>query len=466
MRIHIVGICGRIYAHLAKELVRLGHEVTGSDDRPMPPVSDFLKENNLSCAPSFSPGNLDGSCELVLANALYPGDNVELAKARELGIPVSNFAQYLGEHFLGQSRNIVVAGSYGKTTTAAMLAWIMESAGKGPGWLVGGPCTNLAGKHVRLREGGWWVLEGDEYRCSWDDSSPKFRHYHPEIGVITAFDHVHQDQFESLEETAGLFRKFVGSVRAGGTVFLADTPLIREKILPSCRVKAVTVGFGEGADERIVHDGWRDGRNRFSLKGMVFDLGLRGRHSCMNAALAALAAEAAGVGLEKSSEALRSFLGVGGRLETVIECDELAVISDLAIYPRSIAEVVSSAAGSCCGRRLGVLFQPRYTLGDEADYYEGLAKAFSGVDLLLLADAVNFPGIPKAFDFDPERLKVLLPASVRIVDAGPAMKSQEVWKRHVREGDAWLIMVEPLFPEPLRSIRQFTAADFADAGAE
>ena len=125
MIIHIVGICGRIYAHLAKELVRLGYAVTGSDDRPMPPISDFLKENNIPCAPSFSADNLDPSTGLVLANALYPNDNVELAKARELGIPVSNFARYLGEEFLAESRNIVVAGSYGKTTTAAMLSWIM-----------------------------------------------------------------------------------------------------------------------------------------------------------------------------------------------------------------------------------------------------------------------------------------------------------------------------------------------------
>ena len=463
MRIHIVGICGRIYAHLAKGLVLLGHEVTGSDDRPMPPISEFLKKHKLSCSPIFFAENLASSTELVLANALYPDDNVELVKARELGIPVSNFARYLGEQFLGKSRNIVVAGSYGKTTTTAMLAWIMEFAGKNPGWVVGGSCDDLAREHVRLRDGGWWVLEGDEYRCSSDDPLPKFRHYHPEIGVITALDYVHQDQFESLEETAGLFRGFVESVRTGGTVFMADMPLIRECILPFCTLQTVLVGFQEGATERILEKGWSDSRNRFVLRGIGFDIGLRGRHSCLNASLAALAAEAAGVPLQKSSEALRTFHGVGERLETIVDNAELTIISDLAIYPRSIAEVVRAVASTSFGKRFAIIFQPRYTLGDEEDYYVELAKAFSGVDLVLLTDAVNFPGIAKSFCFNAERLISKLQSSTMVVKVGPAMKSQDVWREHVQKNDAWLILVEPLFPEPIRSIREIVKVKKVDS---
>ena len=142
-------------------------------------------------------------------------------------------------------------------------------------------------------------------------------------------------------------------------------------------------------------------------------------------------------------------------METVIDRDDLTVISDLAIYPRSIAEVVSALREGSRQGRLAVLFQPRYTLGDEEDYYGGLAKAFSGVDLLMLADAVNFPGISGAFCFDPERLKVLLPDDAHIINVGPAMKCFENWRDQVRPGDSWLVMVEPLFPEPLRSIRTF-----------
>jgi UDP-N-acetylmuramate: L-alanyl-gamma-D-glutamyl-meso-diaminopimelate ligase len=427
----------------------------------MPPILDFLKDHNLSCAPAFSRENLAPSTELVLANALYPNDNVELVKAQELGIPVSNFARYLGENFLAESRNIVVAGSYGKTTTAAMLSWIMEFAGKDPGWLVGGPCPNLSGEHVRMRQGGWWVLEGDEYRSSPDDPEPKFRYFNPEIGVITALDYVHQDQFESLEETAELFRSFVRDVR--GTVFMSDTPLARESILPSCPNHTVLVGFGEDATERVTDHGWRSGRNRFVLRGISFDIGLRGRHSCLNATLAALAAEAAGVTLEESARALRAFRGVVGRLETIIDHDDLTVVYDIAVYPHSIAEIVSSIAASSFGKRFGVLFQPRYTLGDEEKYYQGLAKAFSETDLLLLADAVNFLGIPKAFSFHVDRLEALLPVSTKVVQIGPTMQSMGLWREYVRKGDSWLIMVEPLFPEPVRSIRNFDLDCSAEA---
>lgn len=299
------------------------------------------------------------------------------------------------------------------------------------------------------------MLEGDEYRTSADDASPKFRHYNTQIGIITALDYVHQDQFESLEVAAELFRGFLESIPEGGVAFLADTHLIRETILPARRGKVVLVGFGKECDERVIAEGWRDGRNRFSVRDIPFDLGLRGRHSCLNAALAALAAEAAGVSLEESAAALRTFDGVGGRLETVLDRDDLTVISDLAIYPRSIAEVVSSVRESSRGRRFAVLFQPRYTLGDEEAYYRGLAEAFAGLDLLMLAEAVNFPGISKAFPFEAQRLISLIPTSTSVIEVGPAMKSMDSWSGHVRDGDVWLVMVEPLFPEPLQSIRKF-----------
>ena len=454
MRIHIVGMCGKIYAPLARQLRMAGHLVTGSDDQPVPPVSDYLADNGIFCFPNFSADHMDPATELVLANAAYPPDNVELVRARELGIPDSHFPRFLGETFLKHSRNIVVAGSYGKTTTASMAAWILEFAGLAPGWLVGGSCPNLP-ERVRLDARDWWVLEGDEYPSGPDDPAPKFRYYHPEIGVLTAIDHVHQDKFPTFGAVESLFHEFIGSIKEGGALIAADTPLIRRMVKSSCKVSGVTVGFDKVAGITLSEPAWRDGRTIFTLKGVRFSLALRGRIACLNASLAALAAEAAGIPLSRSAEALLEYQGVLERQEVIVETPQLTVIHDSGLYPRSLSGVVSGVTASSEGRRICVLFQPRYTIGDEELYYLELGRAFDGVEKLLIADAVNPPGIPRVFDFDFERFIRCLPAGIEARQIGPAMSCYPQWESDVRSGDTWLVLVEPLFPEPVRSIRSF-----------
>lgn len=451
MKIHIVGMCGRIYAPLAKALADQGHTVTGSDDRPMPPVSDFLAEYGLKCAPNFAAENLPDNADLVLVNAFYGAGNVEVDKARAMRIPIDHFAHFLGKRYLISTRNAVVTGSYGKTTTSSMLAWILLHHGLDPGWLVGGSCENL-GEYLRIRETGPWVLEGDEYRCSADDPSPKFRHYNPAVGIVTAIDHVHQDLIGSLDETEALFADFASSVKQA--LFVADTPGIRRVLAAHVRCGMEAVGFQETADRRIMDYRWEKGASRFSFLGVNFSLPLRGAHSCLNAALAISASEQFGISAVDGAAALRGYRGVKERQEVLIDTPDLTVIHDSGIYPRSIAQVVAGVASSSEGRRVCLLLHPRYTLGDPGIYHSELAQAISGVNLLLIADAVNIPGIKGAFEFDLESLRRHLAGWQTVTPIGPAMKCFDAWKRAVQPGDVWLILTEPLFPEPVASIRE------------
>ena len=447
-------MCGRIYASLARSLAEQGHVVTGSDDRPMPPVSDYLIRHGLRCAPTFSVENLNPATDLVLTGTYYGIENIETAKARELGIPISNFARFLGENYLQGTRNAVVVGSYGKTTTSSMLAWILEQNGRDPGWLVGGVSSDL-GDYLRLREHGCWVLEGDEYRSGPDDPAPKFHYYNPEIVIVTALDHVHQDQFDTMEEAVALFADFISTVKESGAIFAADDPLIRSGLASHSHCPFVTVGFSESADIPLSSPIRKDGRTSFIMKGVEFSLSLRGGHSCVNAALAASAAEALGVPLKDSASALLKYRGIKERQEVLIDSQELTIIHDSGIYPKSIAKVVSGIADSVPGRRLCVLFHPRYTLGDPEMYYREIAHAFCNIDCFLVADAVNFPGIQGAFDFSLDNLMKFLPERLEPKPVGPAMKCFENWRKEVLPGDVWLILVEPMFPEPVASIRSY-----------
>ena len=450
MKIHIIGMCGRIYAPLAKALAEQGHLITGSDDRPMPPVSDFLAEHGLKCTPRFAEENLPDDADLVLVNAFYGEGNPERDKALRQGMSMDHFAGFLGSRYLQHTRNAVVTGSYGKTTTTSMLAWILFHQGLDPGWLVGGSCENL-GEYLRIRERGPWVLEGDEYRCSADDPSPKFRHYNPTVGIVTAIDHVHQDLIDSLEETEALFADFASSVKEA--LFVSDTPQIRRVITPHARCRLGTVGFQETADRRITDYRWENGASHFSFLGENFSLPLRGVHSCLNAALAASAAGEFGITPADSAQALRDYLGVKERQEVLIDTPDLTVIHDSGIYPRSIAQVVAGIVSSSEGRRICLLLHPRYTLGDAETYYRELARALSGVSRLLVADAVNIPGIRGSFEFRLEHLREHLIEEPHTTSIGPAMKCFDAWRQAVQSGDVWLILTEPLFPEPVTSIR-------------
>jgi UDP-N-acetylmuramate: L-alanyl-gamma-D-glutamyl-meso-diaminopimelate ligase len=463
--IHFVGLCGKVTAPLAAELVRWGYAVSGSDANVQPPAADYLRSQGLHCRQGFSADHVAHRPDVVLAGPLCGNENPEVAAARAAGSEIANFASFLGREFLSRSRNAVVAGSFGKTTTTAMLTTIMRAAGRDPAWVVGGDCPDLP-KPVHLRNGGFWILEGDEYPSGVDDSAPKFSHYRPETAVITSLDWVHQNRIPSLEATVGLMAGLVRSTRGKGPVFAADDFNIRRHLLPACpRGRIKTVGFSRSAEIRLGGPTQGADRGLFTLQGVGFNLGLRGKFACTNAALAALAAQAWGVALEESADALARFRGVAGRQEVLIASDELTVVYDLGLYPRSVGRLVRAFAASCRGRRLCVLFQPRHTLGRSEVYHRSLAAAFAPAGLVLLAEAINLPAARKVFPFDPQRLRRHLPASAELKEVGPALESFPAWRSEVRRGDVWLIMTEPLYPEPLASIRNFVRNLREKAGA-
>jgi len=419
------------------------------------PAARILRDSKISIHQGYSPENITGKEDVLLAGALCGPDNPEVRRAHDLGVPVSNFARFLGEQFLSDGHTAVVTGSFGKTSTTAMLAFIHLEAGLDPGWLVGGECRALPSA-VRLRRGGFWVLEGDEYPSGVEDTSPKFSHYKPEIGVVTSLAHVHPNKIPSLGATARLFAEFVGSVGGTSPVFAANDPVVRRKLLPACRSGSVqTVGFGRSADVRLVGPTCTGAKTSFKLEGVTFSLSTRGRFACTNAALAALAARAWGVSLETSAATLSRFPGVSGRQEVLKESPGLTVVHDMGVHPLSVGKVVNAFARRKGNRRLCILFQPRHTLGDSKAYHRDLARAFSYADLVLLADAINLPLATGTFVFESGMLAQFAPAKLPTVQVGPALSCFARWRDSVEEGDIWLIFTEPLYPEPLTSIRAY-----------
>src|SRR6202035_3901733 len=221
--IHVIGIGGSAMAPLAGMLRERGFRVTGSDSGVYPPPSTLLESLGISFFHSFDAANLTPAPDLVIVGNIIARGNPELEEVLDRKISYRSMPEILEEIFLPGRHSIVVSGTHGKTTTTAMLAWIFETAGKKPNFLVGGVAENF-GKSYGLGGGEEFILEGDESETAFWDRGPKFFHYHPDDLIITSFEYDHADIYPDFETYQLAFRRLVNLVpRRGRTVIWGDS---------------------------------------------------------------------------------------------------------------------------------------------------------------------------------------------------------------------------------------------------
>src|SRR5271165_1786571 len=219
--IHLIGICGTAMASLAGMLQERGHRVTGSDASAYPPMSTFLESLGLPVAQPFAEANLDPRPDLVVVgNALSRG-NVELERVLDERIPFCSLPQILHDEFLVSKEVLVVAGTHGKTTTTSMLAWIFETAGLQPSFLIGGIAENF-GRSFGLGDGKHFILEGDEYDTAFFDKGPKFLHYFPDSVILTSVEFDHADIYKDLDAVETAFKRLVNLIPRRGRIVAFD----------------------------------------------------------------------------------------------------------------------------------------------------------------------------------------------------------------------------------------------------
>ena len=185
-RIHLIAVCGTGMGSLAAMLKRSGYEVSGSDQNIYPPMSTLLEELEIKPLPGFSPAHLNPPPDLVIIGNAVSKTNLEVQEVLKNDLSYLSFPQALATFFLEGRRPVVITGTHGKTTTSALMAWVLESAGYDPGCMIGGWARNFSG-NSKLGRGRFFVVEGDEYDTAFFDKRPKFLHYQPNIGVITSF---------------------------------------------------------------------------------------------------------------------------------------------------------------------------------------------------------------------------------------------------------------------------------------
>ncbi len=388
MRIHVLGICGTFMGGLALLAREAGHVVSGSDANVYPPMSDQLREAGIDVREGYDPRHLDPEPDcVVIGNALSRG-NPAVEHVLDRGLAYTSGPQWLAEHLLAGRWVLGVAGTHGKTTTSAMLAWILEYAGLAPGFLVGGVPLDF-GVSARSGEAPFFVVEADEYDTAFFDKRSKFVHYRPRTAILNNLEYDHADIFPDLAAIQRQFHHLVRTVPGNGLLVVPtadahlDTVLATGCWTPVERFAAAEEGSGWTA--RDVDPG----ETAFTVSCDGAELGRvtwtqSGRHNVANALAALAAARHAGVPPAVGIEALGRFRGVKRRMELRGTVDGIAVYDDFAHHPTAIATTLAGLRGRVGGARIVAVLEPRSNTMRLGHHAETLGPALTGADRVLL----------------------------------------------------------------------------------
>lgn len=384
MDLYFLGIGGTLMGNLALLAREAGHRVRGSDAGIYPPMSDVLADAGIEVGEGWDPAWMSPEPDLViLGNANLPRGHPAVEHILDRGIPFASGAEWLGRDLLAGRHVIAVAGTHGKTTTTAMVAWILECAGLEPGYLVGGVPVDFS-HSARLGSGTHFVVEADEYDCSYFDRRSKFVHYHPRTLVLNNLEYDHADIFPDLAAIQLQFHNLLRTVPASGRIIAPRSDQGLEGVLemgcwtPIDRISAEpdTDARHAGATGRRprVHGRdtgtlWRavDTRADGSSFGVQDGSGERGRvewallgqHNVANGLAAIGAAAHAGVEPEQAVSALSSFRGVKRRMELIHESPALRVYDDFAHHPTAIRTTLQGLRDAVGNETIIAVIEPR-----------------------------------------------------------------------------------------------------------
>jgi len=400
---HFIGICGTAMGSVAAALQARGFTVTGSDERMYPPMSTFLTERGVRLSEGYAAENIPAEADLiVIGNALSRG-NVEVEAVLNRRLSYLSLPETLKLFFLRGKHNLVVTGTHGKTTTSALLAWILQHAGLAPAYMIGGIANNL-GQGCSLHDSKYTVIEGDEYDTAFFDKRSKFLHYLPELVIVNNIEFDHADIFANLDEIKLSFRRLLNVVPTEGMVLVnADDPHAVE-VAQGCRAQLVEVGFSPNAARHIRDVHYHADGTELTLLDHRFHTRLVGEFNVRNAAMAISAAHVYGVELEVIAAALERFEGVKRRQEIRGTVRGITLIDDFGHHPTAIRETLRGLRHRYPGRRLWALFEPRSNTTRRAIFQHDLPAALGEADGVILAQVARMEQLPAEERLNPERV--------------------------------------------------------------
>ncbi|HZV39370.1 MAG TPA: UDP-N-acetylmuramate:L-alanyl-gamma-D-glutamyl-meso-diaminopimelate ligase [Pseudoxanthomonas sp.] len=393
-KIHILGIAGTFMGGVAALARELGHKVEGSDQAIYPPMSTQLEKLGIALMQGYLPENISLDCdEIVIGNALSRG-NAAVEAVLDAGRRYNSGAQWLAEHVLPGRDVLAVAGTHGKTTTTTILTYLLEAAGRTPGFLIGGVAEDF-GVSARVGKGREFVVEADEYDTAFFDKRSKFVHYRPLVAILNNLEYDHADIFPDVAAIQRQFHHLVRTVpRRGRLIVNGHDAHLAEVLAMGCWTPAEKFGFDasfdwsarklrdDGSAFVVLHDGVEVGTVEWPLLG---------DHNVLNAVAALAACAAVGVDVAKVIPALAEFRSVKRRLEMIGEADGVTVYDDFAHHPTAIRTTLQGLRAKVGKARIVVAMEPRSNsmrLGAHAD---ALAPSLDDADAVVFLARPELP---------------------------------------------------------------------------
>ncbi len=390
MHLHFIGIAGTAMGSVAVACAEAGYHVTGSDEGVYPPMSDVLSAAGIRWHNGFDGDRLLGMAPdlVVVGNAISRG-NTELEAVLDHRLPMTSMAGFIGTHFIDRNTSIVCTGTHGKTTTSSMTAWILEHAGRRPGFLIGGvPYGFRSGcravpAEINNTHAGVFVSEGDEYDTAFFDKRSKFVHYRPTIAIINNIEFDHADIFDSIDDIVWSFQQMIRIVPRTGCLFVnADDPVAVDAV-KGAPAPVHLVGFGPEATIQITVEERSSEGSTWALQREgeplgTFRLSMTGDHNLRNATMAVLACVEAGVTADEARLAIAAYQPPKRRLEVIGTWQSCTVVDDFAHHPTAIRATIQALAQQYPQSRLHVIFEPRSNTTTRAFFQHELAACFAG----------------------------------------------------------------------------------------
>ena len=437
MHIHILGICGTFMGGIAALAKAVGHRVSGSDQNVYPPMSTQLADLGVEVQQGYLPRHLDPAPDCVVVGNVMTRGNPAVEYLLDSRIPFTSGPEWLYQHVLRERWVLAVAGTHGKTTTASILAWILEHAGLAPGFLIGGIPVNF-GVSARLGEAPFFVVEADEYDCAFFDKRAKFVHYHPRTLILNNLELDHADIYQDLEAIAWQFHQLLRIVPGQGKVIVnAGDGNLMDVLERGCWTP--TEKFS--ASPELEAD-WRQvGRHDPAFREFEFEVdgqpagrvvsALSGEHNLENILAAMAAARHAGVPVHAAVDALAEFRGVKRRMEVRAEIAGVTVFDDFAHHPTAIAKTLDGLRRIVGEKRIIAVLEPRSNTMRMGIHGDKLPQSLSGADLVWMYKPPNLA-------WNIEGSSTILGDKLRIVsDIGELIQDLAV---ELRPGDQVVVM--------------------------
>lgn len=390
MKIHILGICGTFMGGVALLAKEFGIDVSGSDENVYPPMSTLLESQGINLSSGFSPSKLTEDIDqIVIGNVMTRGmDVVEHVLNKKM--PYTSGPQWLFENILKDRWVLAVSGTHGKTTTASILAWILEYAGLKPGFLIGGVPENF-GVSARLGDSPFFVVEADEYDTAFFDKRSKFVHYHPNTLVLNNLEYDHADIFPDLDAIKTQFHHLMRMLPSEGLAIANGGEKNIEDVLEKGCWTPVESFSAEPDD---IDTGWS--ANYINPDGSEFEVlldnetqgtvqwDLLGKHNVNNALAAIAASRHAGVPVEHAIAALTEFKGIKRRMELRGEVNGVKVYDDFAHHPTAIETTLKGLRHNVGDKKIIAILEPRSNTMRLGIHKESLASSLQIADEVML----------------------------------------------------------------------------------